>query len=339
MTDMLTSLVAILASLAGLWASLRIFNEKKKKKKLVCPLRANCDKVVHSTHSATFGIPNEMLGMLYYCLIGMAHAALLSLPHLVDGAPVRYAMLLASLVGVVLSIYFLALQAIVIRAWCSLCLVSAAASVVLGLSLFSLVNADTVAAIGEHRTLWIIVHSIGFILGVGAASITDIFFFRFLKDHQVSEEEKGTLEALTGVIWAGLAVLVISGLMLFLPEQARLADSPKFLLKTVVVGAIVMNGLALNLFVSPRMRQLSFEGTKPARRFRRLAFALGGISIVSWYAAFVLGSLRHLGSYSFAEGLVGYGALLLVVGIASQLFERLAVRGYHAISANPESLD
>ncbi len=324
--------VSIACAFFGLWSAVRIYKEKKKKTTLVCPLRANCDKVVHSTYSKTFGVPNELLGILYYLVIAGSYTVLLSVPEAFSFVWLRYCMLLMTFFGVLLSVYFVVLQAVVIRSWCSLCLFSALASTSLGvLAVITLIDSSLVASIGDHRTWWIIVHSIGFVLGVGAATISDIFFFKFLKSHRISESEKSTLETLSTIIWIGLALLVISGTMLFLPEQARLSESPKFLLKTIVVGIIIVNGTALNLFVSPRMRRLSFEGTKPARQFRRLAFALGAISIVSWYIAFFLGSLRHIGKYSFQEAVVGYGVMLFFVVILSQLFERIMVKKYHLI--------
>ena len=328
----LFSLFAILASLCGLWAALHIHRTKRAKKKLVCSLQANCDKVVHSIHATTFGIPNELLGIGYYVVIGSLHALTVLYPSIFAVAGVYYVIFLATLGGVLFSLYLVALQAIVIRAWCTWCLISALANIILGLCLLGLPMQGLIPLFAGQRTAWILIHSIGFILGVGAATITDIFFFKFLKHHQITQEEKGILDTLTSVIWAALATLVVSGLILFLSDSARLGSSPKFLLKVVAVLGIVVNGVLLNLFVAPRMRLFSFEGTKPARRLRRLAFALGAISITSWYSAFVLGSLRHIGEYSFTEGLIGYGALLGLVVIGSQLFERVVVRHYHAIA-------
>ncbi len=331
-----TPYIAIVASLLGLLAAITIFIEKRKKKKMICPLQANCDKVVHSTHSTTFGISNELLGILYYLVIGSLYALILAWPEFFATAGIHYLMLLMTFVGVILSVYFVILQAFVIRAWCSWCMLSAVACFALGACLFGLIDAATLELIASHRTLWIIIHSFGFILGVGGATITDVFFFKFMKNHQIAVDEKSTMDTLSGVILAGLAVAVLSGFMLFLPEQARLAVSAKFLVKVVVVGVVIINGIALNLLVAPRMHRLSFEGTKPARSFRRLAFALGGISIVSWYTAFILGSLRHLGEYSFVHGLIGYAAILIAVVVGSQIFERIAVRHYHALPENQE---
>lgn len=330
----ITSLIALGASLTGMWAAVTIFQKKKKKVVMVCPLRADCDKVVHSTYSKMFGIPVELLGILYYVVIGAFYSLVILWPNVFATSALKYVMMLMTLFGVILSFYFIALQAIVIKSWCSFCLLSALSSMTLALCLIGIVDGQLLDMIGSHRTWWVIIHSAGFMIGVGAATISDIFFFKFLKSHLIDEQEKENLETLSSVIWIGLAILIISGLMLFLPEQARLGESPKFLLKTVVVGVIILNGLALNMFVSPKMRQLSFEETKPARHFRRLAFALGGISIVSWYTAFILGSLRHIGGYSFYQGVLGYIIILVGVVVSSQIFERVMVKKYKVIPEN-----
>jgi len=320
-------LIAILAALTGLYASVYINRKKRTKTKLVCPLRANCDKVIHSTHSTTFGIPNEILGIGYYALVGILFALMLFNPNVFLSGPVLYALGIFLIGGGLFSIFLVILQATVIRAWCSWCLLSAMSSIVLVITFFSLPLTEMFEMLSEHRTVWIIIHNIGFILGVGTATVSDILFFRFLRDYKITEQEKGTLETLSSIVWAGLAVLFISGLMLYLPAQERLLESSKFLLKLVVVGVITINGIALNLYVSPRLRQLSFDGSKPATHYRRIAFALGGISIISWYTAFVLGSLRRI-PMTLEFGVLAYASLLLGVVVGSQLFERLTVSHY-----------
>jgi hypothetical protein len=178
----------------------------------------------------------------------------------------------------------------------------------------------------------VIVHNIGFILGVGAATITDIFFFRSLRDNTISQEEKETMDTFSTIIWAGLGILIVSGIAMYLPEQLRLAVSAKFLLKLVVVGVIIINGIFLNMIVSPHMRRLTFSGEVPARRFRRLAFALGGISFTSWYVAFFLGSLRKI-HIAFIPAVLGYGVLLVGVVVGSQIMERYITRKHTVAKA------
>ena len=316
--------LGIIGAFIGLVVSSYIYRQKKKKVKLVCPREASCEKVVHSTYGTTFGIGNDVLGIAYYTVVGIIHVAMVVFPGIAIG-PVVWVLTLMTISGALFSLYLIALQAIVIRAWCMWCLGSAFGTLLLVLSLFSLESTTLFPLLASQKLLWVIVHNIGFILGLGAVTITDIFFFRFLKDEKISEEEKGTMDTLTNVIWVGLAILVISGIMLYLPEQARLDASPKFMLKVVVIGVVIINGLLLNMKVAPRMRSFSFSDTVPARHFRCLAFALGAVSLTSWYVAFFLGSFRKI-HLSFLGGLGVYVGLVVCAVIGSQIFESILER-------------
>ncbi len=323
-------IIAFVACMVGVFISLYMYIKKSRHQKLACPRDNPCDTVLHSRFGRTFGLPNEALGIIYFFSVSL-------LLYLVTISTVYttaflYVLFFFLVFGGLFSLYLVGLQAFVIKSWCAWCLGIAFTNLVLILSLSQLSFATIIPMLASQKVWWVIVHNIGFILGLGSATITDIFFFRFLKDNIISQEEKETMDTLTNVIWVGLGVLIISGLALFLPEQARHAVSSKFLLKVVVVGVIVLNGLLLNMFVGPHMRRLSFEGTVPARRFRRLAFALGGISFTSWYLAFFLGSLRKI-NIDFKTALIGYAVLLVCVIIGSQIAERYVTRKHRPINS------
>lgn len=288
--------------------------------------------VLHSRFGRTFGIPNEALGIIYFFSISLL--LFLIVFTTVYTTAFLYILFFFLVFGALFSLYFVGLQAFVIKSWCAWCLGIAFTNLILIISLSQISFTEMIPMLASQKVWWVIVHNIGFILGLGSATITDIFFFRFLKDGVISQEEKETMDTLTNVIWVGLAILIVSGLALFLPEQARLAVSSKFLLKVVVVGVIVFNGILLNMFVGPHMRRLSFEGTLPARRFRRFAFALGGISFTSWYLAFLLGSLRTI-NIDFALALIGYAIIILGVIVGSQIAERYVT--YKHTSINKDS--
>lgn len=326
--------LSILFSVSGIFISSWMYLKKKSHQKLSCPRENPCDLVLHSHFSKTFGLPNEILGIIYFSLV----LILIFLP-LTGFSAVwdLYALFFLVLFGGLFSIYLIGLQAFVIRSWCLWCLGVAFINFVLILSLSNIPTELFAPILSSQKIFWIIVHNVGFILGVGSATITDIFFFRFLKDNTISAGEKRVMDTLTSVIWAGLGILIVSGLALFIPNQEALSVSSKFLLKVVVVGVIIANGVALNMFVGPYMRRLSFEGTKPAKRFRRLAFALGGISIVSWYLAFFLGSLRKI-PINFKLALWAYFVVLICVVIGSQIAERKITKG-HSIFKVTKDLD
>ena len=177
-----------------------------------------------------------------------------------------------------------------------------------------------------HTSL-VLAHTVGFVLGVGGATVSDVLFFKFLKDLKISHTESETLDAVSRVIWLGLVVVIVSGIGLYLMDAERLNDSSKFLTKMVVVAVIAVNGLALNLKVSPRVRRISFEMhhrhvSGELRTLRRIAFALGAVSIVSWYAALFLGAMRGLPFG--ATSLLTVYALIVVGAISvSQVAEHL----------------
>jgi len=173
-------------------------------------------------------------------------------------------------------------------------------------------------------------HLIAAAIGLGGATITDVFFFKFLKDFKISESESEILRTLSQVIWFTLALIVLTGIGLYLPASERLLISSKFLVKMIVVGVIIINGAFLNLLISPKLVHISFgeshhHESGELHRLRKLAFALGAISSVSWYSAFILGSLRRL-SFSFQELLGIYLILVVIAVIGSQVIERRLVK-------------
>lgn len=313
--------LGLFAAVIGIGISHYIHTQKKKKATLICPREGACEKVIHSSFATTFGVDNTVLGMGYYVLIGSLYAVLLAVPQLASGV-ILWVMTIATCVGALFSLYLIALQAFVIRTWCVWCLGSAVATFLLVGALFGHEMSELFALLAQQHMWWVILHNIGFILGLGGATITDIMFFRFLKRGTITREQKETMDTLSNVIWIGLCVLIVSGIMLYLPEQARLSVSSKFLLKLVVVSVITINGFFLNVLVGPRMRQFSLDQTLPARRFRRRAFVLGAISITSWYTAFLLGSFRSI-PITLREGIGVYVGVLLAAIVGSLMYEHV----------------
>ncbi|MDO8598804.1 MAG: hypothetical protein Q7S02_01720 [bacterium] len=176
------------------------------------------------------------------------------------------------------------------------------------------------------HTIATIAHLVGVAIGVGAATVSDVLFFRFLRDYRISKHEERVLAMLHPLFWIALGILVLSGVVLYLADPARLGASPKFQLKLVVVAVIILNGVFLNAVVSPRLRRISFGASHPSHHpgelhhLRHAAFASGAISITSWYGALILGSLRSI-PVSFARGLLAYAVVLAGAVAASQIME------------------
>jgi len=175
---------------------------------------------------------------------------------------------------------------------------------------------------------WVLaVQFFGLVLGLGGATISDTLFFKFLKDLRISKFEANVLHSLSQIIWLGLGIVVVSGLALYVPNAESLNTSAQFLVKVIGVIVITINGAFLNLYIAPKLIQITFgqwhehvEGE--LRKARKAAFAMGAISLISWYSVFLLGLMRAPAA-SFKTILGIYiGALLISVAV-SQIVEHL----------------
>lgn len=315
----------IFIAFAGLALASYIRHKKTSKETLVCPLRSNCNTVIFSDYSDFFGIPVELLGMAYYFLVAVFYGILLVLPGQVPSFVV-FAAVCVTISAFLFSLYLTFIQGFALKQWCTWCLTSAAFSTAIFFLVVFGSGIHPIDLFTEYRDIILSLHLIAAAIGLGGATITDVFFFRFLKDFKISEEESANLNILSEVIWFALGVLIVTGIGISLPSGERLLESPKFILKMSVLGVIVLNGLFLNFLVSPKLVHISFgdphrHHAGELHKLRKLAFALGAVSIISWYSVFILGAVRSL-PFSLTIGYIVYGSLILLAIIGSQITER-----------------
>jgi len=319
----LLHMLLIFLGVFGFVISTYIFIKKRRGQKVVCPFRGSCDRVITSRYGTFLGVSLEIFGIGYYALIILYHVLFLFSPFF-SQSMFLYAHVLFSLGAVLFSLYLFGIQLLVLRTWCTWCILSMLVSIgILGLLLTGY-HLTLPVVLEEFTRISTILHLLGVSLGLGAATITDIFFFRFLKDYKISKGESETLDVLSEVIWVALGILFISGILLFIPKADVLAESGKFLTKIVALVLLSLNGFALNLIIAPKLIELHFAEedtveTNELKRLRRLAFALGAISLTSWYFVFVLGSLRGV-TFSFVPLISIYVVLLVVAITGSQIF-------------------
>ncbi len=147
----------------------------------------------------------------------------------------------------------------------------------------------------------IIMHIVGTVLGVGAATFAEIHYARFNSDDIITDDEKKTLATTYTVMRTGLFLLVISGfgmLLYFrLTEYVDILSSPSFWAKMTIVAILVGNALLLQARIMP--------------------FAVGAaVSLTSWYAALVLGVIGKTISASYVEILIYYVIAIALVGVS-----------------------
>lgn len=291
---------------------------------MICPLNFKCDEVIYSEYSKFFGIPVELLGMFYYGAVALGYSLISASAY--NPPIIVFAGFSISVAAFLFSLYLTFIQAFNLRQWCSWCLMSAGLSAIIFISLMAGSEFNLVSFLIEYRSLFAIAHILGMALGLGGATIVDILFFKFLKDFRISEWEADVMRALSEIIWFALSVVVLAGFFLYFPEADALNQSPKFLAKMLVVLAIIINGAFLNLFISPKLVEISFREEHDRapgglRRIRKLAFALGAVSLVSWYSAFILGMIREIAA-GFSAIISVYLIAVLIGVVISQLAER-----------------
>jgi uncharacterized membrane protein len=318
----------VLLGLSGFLLASYIWRTKRKQTVLVCPLHGNCEDVIHSEYSRFFGVPVEVLGMAYYFLITIFYFLALAIPHIISPI-IAFAMLAVTLTALMFSAYLTFIQLFTLKQLCSWCLTSAGLS--LALCALSILSApiDMAGILTRYQHILLVIHGMSVVAGFGGAIVTDMLFFRFLKDLRISTAESAIMSHVSQLIWAAIAGIVLSGIGLVITAWPFILLLPKFQAKMLIVAIIITNGALLHFIIRPKLSDMFFgelkAGEPRARLIRRLAFALGAISSSSWLSAFILGSLDAL-PLSFPVIAGSYSAILLAAIIGSQTLEHLLAR-------------
>jgi uncharacterized membrane protein len=119
-------LLIILMGLSGFFLAFYIYHHKRKPEitPLVCPIGHNCDAVVHSDYSRFIGIPVEILGLIYYCVVVAVYTLFLAFPFL-SSPEMSVTLFGISAVAFIFSMYLVGVQSFILKQWCTWCLISA----------------------------------------------------------------------------------------------------------------------------------------------------------------------------------------------------------------------
>ena len=176
----------------------------------------------------------------------------------------------------------------------------------------------------DLNLVFLAIHLVGLALGLGGATISDILFFRAIKDKDVDPSEYSTLKVLSKVIWVGLILLIASGLGMFYliyrqnSGSLPLLSSPRWQAKLTLVGIVLANGFVFLSYVFPALGNIGLSLTK----FKLwLLAASGTVSIVSWYGILVVSILPRTFRLPY---LYFMGAYLAVV-IMGVIFARIVL--------------
>ncbi len=153
----------------------------------------------------------------------------------------------------------------------------------------------------DLSSLLLIVHIIGIALGVGGATVSDVLFLQSIKNKKISADEFANLQAVSKIVWIGFFILLFSGVGMITLSLIKTGSAPMFFLpmfqaKLIIVLLIFINGLVFHFLSIPFLRkniEVSWESENITSKLPLFAIS-GGISVVSWYSALILGSLRGI---------------------------------------------
>lgn len=175
----------------------------------------------------------------------------------------------------------------------------------------------------DYQQIALAFHLIGFALGLGGATISDITFFKILRNRSLTSQHYAFLDTLSKVIWFGLGLLIVSGVVIFgliYSKQGSLPmlASPRWQTKLILVGVVLINGLFFKFSIFPALKKLigttlSLANVGPI--IWRLALS-GTISILSWYSIFVV-TLLHRTFRPPLLYFIGVYLALLIIGVVA----------------------
>lgn len=229
--------VGLVASVIGLAVSIYIYRKKARKSKLFCPRQMKgCDKVVNSTHGRTFGVPKELLGILYYAVVLIVFAISYMFPMFISGMRQELFTILI-VTGFLFSVHLILLQAFVIRSWCMWCLLSALAATSLLIALLGFPHDGLAAILADQKDFWLNVHNItlGFVLA-GAMTINVAM---------IRQTQKRFLNSVLNLTWILLAALIISIIMYAIPGPV---STISLLVESIGVLIITTDIVLCNIF-------------------------------------------------------------------------------------------
>jgi uncharacterized membrane protein len=123
--DFFVKLAIFALGVCGFLVARHIYKHKKPNQSpLVCPLKFDCHTVVHSDYSKLFGIPVEILGMLYYSLLAISYLFFLLTPTTLHIVYVTIVAVL-SMIAFIFSLYLIGVQIFILKKGCFWCYVSA----------------------------------------------------------------------------------------------------------------------------------------------------------------------------------------------------------------------
>ena len=175
----------------------------------------------------------------------------------------------------------------------------------------------------DAKTVFLILHVFGVAVGAGGAFMSDGIFFLATKDRMISKTEFNFLTMAHKLVSAGLFLLILSGIALFLLNPAGYLGSPKFLAKMSIIVILGINALFFHFKHIPLFERNRGELLSMVPEFKNASlgiFISGAISVVSWSFALILGMIKVI-PWNYTT-IMGIYAAAIVIALPAALLVR-----------------
>ena len=180
----------------------------------------------------------------------------------------------------------------------------------------------------DPKTIYLILHIFGAILGAGGAFASDAMFFSTIKDGRINHDELRFMKLGGKLVWLGITILIISGILLVSMDPSKYLMSDKFLSKMTIVVLIIINGGIFHLIHIPHIRDhigIRFKDSPTFIKRAPLVLASGALSMISWITVVILGMLKDV-PYTYIEIMGTYVAIVAVAIIGAMVMKKVIFR-------------
>ena len=137
-------------------------------------------------------------------------------------------------------------------------------------------------------TIGLFILMMGFVIGLGAVTVIDIHGFLGRKSEYWTEATTRTHKVTKPMIWAGIILAIIGGAIFYRGQ----AFAGVVLIHSIAAVLMVINGLFLSFWVSPRLLKREREGRAsellPQSWQNKIAISLVLSDIMWWGSLFLL---------------------------------------------------
>jgi len=259
-------------------------------------------------------VPYEMVVIGFFGIISLTYIIKIFAQAIID--EIDLAMFLLSMAAVLILIYKMSMSFTHVgTGWKWSTFIFFALNVIITVAIYLQVP-DMIELFQAAREYTLTLHLLGMVLGLGGTTILDFMIFHFMRNFKISSAEAVIMHLVSQLIIIGLVFLIVSGVALFLTDVEGYLASDRFLMKLTAIAIVIINGGVLNIYITPSLEKISLlkHDLNKNETLKKVAFAVGAISMVSWYAAFFFAMIKDLEAFAYITLLIPY-VLLLGVGI------------------------